>query len=123
MRVMVLGKANPNMDMNALPSKEAWEEMDRFNEELQQAGILVIGEGLLPGVHLRFTGKKGVVMDGPFVETKEVIAGYSIWEVKSMEEAIAWASRCPLADGSEVELRPIFTYTEEDVSEIMQQDA
>jgi len=101
-----------------------WEEMDQFNEELVKAGIMLVGEGLKPsstGVRVRFSAKDRIVTDGPFAETKELVSGYSIWEVKSMEEAIAWVKRCPMTDDSEVEIRPIFSYSPEEVSEIVSQ--
>ena len=124
MRVMVLGKASKDTEAGVMPTAQAWEEMDRYNEELVKAGIALVGEGLEPsstGVRVRFSGKDRIVTDGPFAETKELIAGYSIWQVKSMEEAIAWVKRCPLSDDSEVEIRPIFSYSPEEVSEIVSQ--
>ena len=107
-----------------MPTAQAWEEMEQFNEELVKAGIVLAGEGLQPsskGVRVRCSGKDRIVTDGPFAETKELIAGYSIWQVKSMEEAIAWVKRCPMTDDSEVEIRPIFSYSAEEVSEIVSQ--
>jgi hypothetical protein len=88
--------------------------MDQFNEELVNVGIMLVGEGLKPsstGVRVRFAGKDRIVTDGPFAETKELVAGYWIWQVKSMEEAIAWLKRCPnpMTDDSDVEIRPIFS--------------
>lgn len=124
MRVMVFGKATRETEAGEMPSREMWEAMEQFMGELIQAGVLVGGEGLLPsskGVRVRCTGKKRIVTDGPFAETKEVIAGYSIWEVKSMEEAVAWVQRFPMCEGSEIELRPIFCYTSEEVCEIVAQ--
>jgi hypothetical protein len=124
MRVMVFGKATKDTEAGVMPTAQAWEAMDQFNEELVKAGIMLVGEGLKPsstGVRVRYSGKDRIVTDGPFAETKELIAGYSIWEVKSMEEAIAWAKRCPLPDDSEVEIRPIFSYSPEEVSEIVSQ--
>lgn len=124
MRVMVLGKATKDTEAGVMPTAEAWAAMDQFNEELAKAGIVLAGEGLKPssaGVRVRYSGQERVVTDGPFAETKEIIAGYSIWEVKSMEEAIAWAKRCPLPDDSEIEIRPIFSYSAEEVSEIVSQ--
>ncbi len=93
MRVMVFGKATKDTEAGVMPTKQAWEEIDQFNEELLKAGIVLAAEGLLPsskGVRVRFSGKDRIVTEGPFAETKEVVAGYSIWQVKSMEEAIAW---------------------------------
>ena len=124
MRVMVLGKATKDTEAGVMPTAEAWEAMAQFQEELVKAGIVLVGEGLMPsstGVRVRFSGKDRIVTDGPFAETKELVAGYSIWQVKSMEEAVAWVKRCPLPEGSEVELRPIFSYSAEEVGEIVAQ--
>ncbi len=124
MRVMVLGKASKDTEAGVMPTQQMWEEMDQFNEELVKAGIMLVGEGLKPsstGVRVRFSGKDRIVTDGPFAETKELVAGYSVWEVKSMEEAIAWVKRCPMTDDSEVEIRPIFSYSPEEVSQIVSQ--
>ena len=122
MRVMVLGKASKDTEAGVMPTAQAWEEMERFQGELVKAGIVLAAEGLMPsskGVRIRVSGKDRVITEGPFAETKEVIAGYMIWEVKSMEEAIAWVKRSPMADDSEVELRPIFSFSPEEVSEIV----
>ena len=124
MRVMVFGKATEDTEAGAMPTAEAWEAMEQFQEELVKAGIVLAGEGLMPsstGVRIRCSGKDRIVTEGPFVETKELVAGYSIWQVKSMEEAIAWAKRCPMTDDSEIEIRPIFSYSPEEVSEIVSQ--
>jgi hypothetical protein len=124
MRVMVFGKASKDTEAGVMPTRQMWEEMDQFNEELVKAGIMLVGEGLKPsstGVRVRFSGKDRIVTDGPFAETKELVAGYSIWQVKSMEEAIAWVKRSPMTDDSEVEIRPIFSYSPEEVSEIVSQ--
>ena len=124
MRVMVLGKASKDTEAGVMPTAEAWEAMEQFNEDLVKAGIVLVGEGLMPsstGVRVRFSGTDRILTDGPFPETKELIAGYSIWQVKSMEEAVAWVKRCPLTDDSEVEIRPIFSYSPEEVSEIVSQ--
>src|SRR5262245_10319888 len=124
MRVMVLGKATKDTEAGVMPTAEAWEAMALYQEELVKAGIVLVGEGLLPsskGVRIRCSGDELIVTDGPFAETKELIAGYSSWEVKSMEEAVAWAKRCPLTDGCEMELRPVFCYSAEEVSEIQSQ--
>ena len=123
MRVMVLGKATKDTEAGVMPTAQAWEAMDQFNEELAKAGIVLVGEGLMPsstGVRVRFSGKDRIVTNGPFAETKELIAGYSIWQVKSMEEAIDWVKRCPMTD-AEIEIRPIFSYSPEEVSEIVSQ--
>ena len=119
MRVMVFGKATKDTEAGVMPTQQAWEEMGQFYEELVKAGIMLVGEGLHPsskGVRVHFSGKDRIVTDGPFAETKELVAGYGIWQVKSMEEAIAWVKRCPMTDDSEVEIRPIYSY--EEVSEI-----
>ncbi|MEX2570869.1 MAG: YciI family protein [Gemmatimonadota bacterium] len=114
MRVMVIVKANADSEAGKLPSERLLREMGSFNEELVNAGLLVAGEGLKPsaeGVRIR-TGSGGPrVIDGPFAETKELIAGFWIWQVKSMDEAVEWAKRIPNLDGEEgeFELRPIFT--------------
>ena len=124
MRVMVFGKATKDTEAGVMPTAEAWEAMEQFNEDLVKAGIVLVGEGLMPsstGVRVRFSGTDRILTDGPFPETKELIAGYSIWQVKSMEEAVAWVKRCPLTDDSEVEIRPIFSYSPEEVSEIVSQ--
>ena len=112
MRVMVLGKANKDTEAGVMPTQEAWEEMAQFYEELGKAGIVLAGEGLHPsskGVRVHCSGQERIVTDGPFAETKEIVAGYSIWEVKSLEEAIAWVKRSPMTNDSEVEIRPIFS--------------
>lgn len=115
MRVMVIVKATPESEAGELPSGQLIEEMTAYNEELAKAGILVAGEGLHPssrGKRIRFTGKKREVIDGPFAETKELVAGYWIWQVDSMEQAVEWAKRCPnpMPDShtSDIEIRPIF---------------
>ncbi len=123
MRVMVLGKATKDTEAGVMPTAEMWEAMEQFNEELVKAGVVLAAEGLQPsskGVRVHFSGKDRIVTDGPFAETKELVAGYSIWQVKSMDEAIAWVKRCPLSD-SEAEIRPIFSYSPEEVSEIVSQ--
>jgi hypothetical protein len=124
MRVMVFGKATKDTEAGVMPTAQAWEEMAQFNEELVKAGIVLVGEGLKPsseGVRIRKSGKDHIVTDGPFAEAKEVVAGYMIWQVKSMEEAIAWVKRSPMTDDSEVELRPLFSYSPEEVGEIASQ--
>jgi hypothetical protein len=124
MKVMVLVKASKDSEAGVMPTQQMWRDMDQFNEELVKAGIMLVGEGLKPsstGVRVRFAGKDRIVTDGPFAETKELVAGYWIWQVKSMEEAIAWLKRCPnpMPDDSEVEIRPIFS--PEDVEAITQE--
>lgn len=113
MRVMVLVKASEQSEAGVMPSEQLLTEMGKFNEELVKAGILLAGEGLHPsskGVRVRFSGKDRAVTDGPFIETKELIAGYWLWKVKSMDEAIEWVKRCPNPheEGGEIEIRPIF---------------
>src|SRR5262245_48138449 len=114
MRVMVLVKACKQSESGVMPIRQKLAEMEKFNEELVKAGIMLAGEGLKPsstGVRVRFSGKDRIVTDGPFAETKELVAGYWIWQVKSMEEAITWLKRCPnpMTEESEVEIRPIFS--------------
>ena len=113
MRVMVIVKASKASEAGEMPSQQLLTEMGNFNEELVKAGVMLAGEGLHPskkGARVRFSGKDRMVTDGPFAETKELIAGYWIWKVASMDEAIAWAKRCPNPhqEDSEVEIRPIF---------------
>ena len=113
MRVMVLVKADKNSEAGMMPDEKMFTEMGAFNEELVKAGIMLEGEGLKPssaGARVRFNGKNRTVIDGPFAETKELVAGYWIWKVKSLAEAIEWVKRCPnpMPGESEVEIRPIF---------------
>ena len=113
MRVMVMVKATKDSEAGVLPTKELFEAMGKYNEELVKAGIMLAGDGLRPsskGKRVRFSGEKRTVIDGPFAETKELIAGYWIWEVRSMEEAVEWLKRCPNPHcvDSEVEIRPFF---------------
>ena len=122
MKVMVLVKASKDSEAGVMPTQQLLTEMGKFNEELVKAGIMLAGEGLQPsskGVRVRFSGKDRSVSDGPFAETKELLAGYWIWQVKSMEEAISWLKRCPnpMTEDSEVEIRPIFT--PEDIDEML----
>jgi hypothetical protein len=107
---MVLVKANEESEAGVLPSGEMLTEMGTFNEELVKAGVMLAGEGLQPsskGVRVRFSGGKRTVVDGPFAETKELIAGFWLWEVKSLDEAIEWLKRAPFED-TEVEIRQVF---------------
>lgn len=113
MRVMVIVKASKASEAGEMPSEKLLDEMTSFNEELVRAGIMEAGEGLHPssrGYRVRFTGKERTLINGPFAETKELIAGYWIWKVKSLEEAIDWVKRCPNPhnDDSEIEIRKIF---------------
>jgi hypothetical protein len=114
MKVMVIVKASKDSEAGVMPSAQLLSEMGQFNEELVNAGILLAADGLHPsskGVRVRFSGKNRSVTDGPFAETKELIAGYWLWEVKSMEEAVAWVKRCPnpMNDDSDIEIRPVFS--------------
>jgi hypothetical protein len=110
MRVMVIVKASKESEAGVMPSTAELAEMGRYNEELVKAGMMLAGDGLhasAKGVRIYYTGDKRTVVDGPFAETKELIAGYWIWQVKSMEEAVEWAKRSPFQEG-EVELRQVF---------------
>jgi hypothetical protein len=112
MRVMVIVKANPESESGALPNREILTEMGKFNEELVKAGVMLAGEGLhasSKGVRVKFGAGKSTVIDGPFTETKELIAGFWLWQVKSIEEAIEWIRRSPFRKGSEtIEIRRVF---------------
>ncbi len=110
MRFMVIVKANKESEAGVMPSQEILEAMGKYNEELAKAGVLLAAEGLHPsskGVRVRFSGKKATVIDGPFAETKELIAGFWLWQVKSKEEAIQWIKRSPMQD-TEIEIRQVF---------------
>ena len=111
MRVMVIVKANPESEAGVMPCEDMLKKMGNYNEELVKAGIMLAGEGLHPtsrGVRVRFSGKVRTVTDGPFSETKELIAGFWLWQVHSMEEAIEWLKRAPFDDGEELEIRRVF---------------
>ena len=113
MRVMVLVKATKSSEAQAKPSQQLLTEMGNYNEELIKAGVLLAGEGLKPssmGVRVCFSGASRTVIDGPFAETNELVAGFWLWQVESMEEAIAWVRRCPnpMPEESEIEVRPVF---------------
>lgn len=113
MKVVVLVKADKNSEAGVMPSTDLLAEMGKFNEELVNAGVMLAGEGLHPtskGARVRFSGANRTVIDGPFTESKELIAGFWIWQVKSMQEAIDWAKRCPnpMGDESELEIRQVF---------------
>jgi hypothetical protein len=110
MRVMVIVKADEKSEAGALPDERILTEMGKFNEELAKAGVMLAGEGLHPsskGVRVRFSGGKRNVIDGPFTEAKELVAGFWLWQVRSMDEAIEWLKRSPF-EGTEVEIRPVF---------------
>ena len=113
MRVMVMVKANKATEAGEMPSEKLLTDMGKFNEQLVKAGIILAGEGLHPsskGVRVRFSGTNRSVIDGPFSETKELVSGFWLWQVKSMEEAIEWVKRCPNPTGeeSEIEVRRVF---------------
>jgi len=111
---MVIVKATQNSEAGVMPSEKLLADMGKFNEELVKAGVMLAGDGLHPsskGKRVRFAGGKKTVVDGPFAETKDLIAGYWIWQVKSMEEAVEWVRRCPdpmPGEESEIEIRPVF---------------
>ena len=110
MRFMVIVKASKDSEAGVMPSAELLEAMGRYNEELVKAGVMLAGEGLHPsskGARVRFSGSKRTVIDGPFAETKELVAGFWLWQVKSKEEAIEWLKRAPFQEG-EVEIRQVF---------------
>ena len=122
MRVVVFVKATEDSEAGAMGSSELLEAMGRYNEELVDAGIMLGGDGLKPsaqGKRVGFDGTSRVVMDGPFAETKELVAGYWIWEVRDMDEAVAWVKRCPnpMFGYSEIEIRPVYEMS--DFAEIM----
>lgn len=113
MKVMVMVKATPSSEAGEMPSEQLLTDMGNFNEELAKAGIMLAGEGLHPssrGARVRFSGTNRTVIDGSFAETKELIAGFWIWQVDSMEEAIKWVKRCPnpMSEESDIEIRPLF---------------
>ena len=113
MRVMVMVKATQDSEASVMPDTELLEAMGRYNEELVKAGVMLAGEGLTPsakGARMRFSGAKRTVIDGPFTETKELVAGFWLWQVRSMDEAIEWLRRCPNPhnEDCEVEIRPVF---------------
>lgn len=122
MRVMVFVKATEGSEAGEMPTGELISQMMAYNDELVKAGIMLGGDGLKPssaGVRVHFSGKNRTVTDGPFAETKELVAGYWLWEVRSMEEAIEWVKRCPnpMYEDSDIEIRPI--YGPEDFGEVM----
>ena len=111
MRFLVIVKANKDSEAGILPSTEILTAMGKFNEELVKAGVMLAGEGLHPsskGVRVRFSGGKHTVIDGPFTETKELVAGFWLWQVKSKQEAIEWLKRAPFGGGTEIEIRQVF---------------
>lgn len=111
MRVMVIVKASEESEAGVLPDEEILTAMGKYNEELAKAGVLLAADGLHPsskGVRVKFSGGKTTVTDGPFAETKELIAGFWLWQVRSMDEAIEWLKRSPFDGGAEIEIRPVF---------------
>ncbi|MPZ55100.1 MAG: YciI family protein [Rhizobiales bacterium] len=113
MRFMILVKANKDTEAGVMPSEQLLTDMGKFNEELVKAGVMLAGEGLHPtskGARIRFSGEKRTVIDGPFADSKDLIAGFWLWQVKSKEEAIEWVKRCPNPTGaeSEIEIRQVF---------------
>lgn len=111
MRVMVLVKADKATEAGEMPSEEVLTKMGAYNEELVKAGVMLAGEGLHPtskGLRMRFSGTQRTITDGPFAETKELLCGFWIWQVRSFEEAVEWLKRAPFDGGTEIELRPIF---------------
>lgn len=127
MKFMVIVKANKDTERGVLPTREELTEMGKFNEELAKAGVMLAGEGLQPsskGARVRFEGNKRTVIDGPFAETKELIAGFWLWQVRSREEAVEWLKRAPFREG-EVELRQVFEaedFGEEFTPELREQE-
>ena len=131
MRVIVMVKATDESEAGVMPNEELLTEMGNFNEELVKAGVMLAGEGLHPsskGHRVKFSGKERTVVDGPFAETKELVAWYWLWEVKSMDEAIEWVKRCPnpMEGESEIEIRQVFEaedFGDELTPELREQDA
>lgn len=126
MRFMVIVKATKDSEAGALPDPQLLAEMGKFNEDLAKAGVMLAGEGLHPtskGARVRFAGKNRTVIDGPFAESKELIAGFWLWQVRSLEEAIEWVKRCPnpMPGESEIEIRQVFE-TEEFASVMSEED-
>jgi hypothetical protein len=111
MRVLVVVKASKESEAGQMPTEQLLREMGKFNEELVNAGVMQAGEGLQPsskGKRVRFSGANRTVIDGPFAETKELIAGFWLWKVKNMDDAVAWLKKAPFDGGTEIEIRPIF---------------
>ncbi|HEY8581621.1 MAG TPA: YciI family protein [Capillimicrobium sp.] len=123
MRFMVLVPGSPDTEAGVMPSTAELEAMTKYNEELVKAGVMLAGEGLHPtskGAKVRFDGGRHTVIDGPFTEAKEIVAGFWIWEVASRDEAIEWLKRAPFDDGTEIELRQVFT--EDDFGDALTDD-
>lgn len=128
MRVMVIVKASEESEAGVMPSEQMLADMGNFNEELVKAGIMLAGEGLHPsskGKRIKFSGSNRLVTDGPFAETRELIAGYWMWKVKSIDEAVEWLKRAPFDGGAEIEIRPVFEmedFGEEFTPELREQE-
>jgi hypothetical protein len=128
MRFMVLVKASEESEAGVMPSEELLTEMGKYNEELVKAGVMLAGEGLHPtskGKRIRFSGKERTVIDGPFAETKELLAGFWLLQAKSMDEALEWVKRAPFDGGTEIEVRPVFEeddFGEEFTPELREQE-
>jgi hypothetical protein len=128
MRVMVIVKASKESEAGALPGQEMLAQMGKYNEQLVKAGIMLAMDGLHPtakGKRVRFSGKTRTVIDGPFAETKELIGGYWMWQVRSMDEAVEWLKRAPFDGGTEIEVRPVFEasdFGEEFTPELREQE-
>ncbi len=128
MRVMVLVKASEESEAGVMPSEQLLADMGKYNEELARVGVLLGGEGLHPssrGKRVRFSEDQKTVIDGPFAETKELVAGFWIWQVRSMEEAVEWLKRAPFGGGAEIEIRPVFEaedFGEEFTPELREQE-
>lgn len=128
MKFMILIKADKDSEVGVMPSEEILTEMGKYNEELVEAGVMLAGEGLHPsskGARVKFSGEKRTVTDGPFAETKELIAGFWLWQVESMDEAIEWLERAPFDGGTEVEIRQVFEaedFGEEFTPELREQE-
>ena len=129
MRVMVIVKASKESEAGQMPTEQVLADMGKFNEQLVKAGVMLAGEGLHPtskGKRVRFSGAARTVIDGPFSETKELIAGFWLWQVKSMEEAVEWLKRAPFDGGTELEIRPVFEaddFGKEFTPELREQEA
>jgi hypothetical protein len=124
MRVLVCVKASPESEAGEMGPPEMFEEMGRYNEQLANAGVLLAADGLQPsskGKRVRFDGDQKTVIDGPFAETKELIAGFWIWQVRSIDEAVEWLKRAPFGGGAEVEIRPIMEF--EELGDVLSQEA
>jgi hypothetical protein len=129
MRVMAIVKGDKNSEAGILPKKELFAEMGKFNEQLAKAGVMLAAEGLQPtskGKRVKFSGATRTVIDGPFTESKELIAGFWLWQVRSMEEAVEWLKRAPFDGGTEIEIRQVFEFEDfgaEFTPELREQEA